>query len=437
LLTLRPSIAKETPARARLVDRDLRIRVGEREDHLPLADHLLFYEPGLPRSRDDDVGGSHDLLERDGRAAVLREDLRGGGVDVGAEQLADSVGLQQLGDPDAGGPQPDQADRIVLHLHSHLVGDVEQHGEDHDGGAVLVVVQHGDVEHRGEPVLDAEALGGLDVLELDRPESRRDRRDGADDLLRVLRPDEDRDAVDAHLRVEERRLALHDRHAGHRADVPETEDGGPVRDDRDRVSDGGVPVRQVGVGLDDSANLGDAGGVDLADGGDAVDLDPRPDADLAALVELEHRVDDLGNDHAFEFPELFPDPPDLGLVVGEDRDVARVVFVAHPDQPDVAQGAAGGADRRGELSEIAGLVEKHDPEGHHDLIDALFHLHGKMIVFSVHLCQSRNLSLQRDREWPRFALRSPGSATAAARCCRGSSITAKEAPVRGRDSSRG
>ena len=42
-----------------------------------------------------------------------------------------------------------------------------------------------------------------------------------------------------------------------------------------------------------------------------------------------------------------------------------------------------------ELSEVAGLVEDHHPEGHDDLIDALFHLHGKMIIFSIRLCQSR------------------------------------------------
>ena len=39
--------------------------------------------------------------------------------------------------------------------------------QDHDGGAVLVIVEHGDVQLPLQGLLDLEALGALDVLQID------------------------------------------------------------------------------------------------------------------------------------------------------------------------------------------------------------------------------------------------------------------------------
>ena len=51
---------------------------------------------------------------------------------------------------------------------------VDQRGGDHDRGAVLVVVEHRDVEPFGQAALDLEAAWRRDVLEVDTAEDRSD-----------------------------------------------------------------------------------------------------------------------------------------------------------------------------------------------------------------------------------------------------------------------
>ena len=108
---------------------------------------------------------------------------------------------------------------------------VDEGGQDDDGGAVLVVVEHRDVEPLLEPVLDLEAPRRRDVLEVDAAEARREPGDRLDDLLDVGRVQADRDGVDAAELLEEDRLALHHRHGGGRTDVAEAQHRGAVGDD--------------------------------------------------------------------------------------------------------------------------------------------------------------------------------------------------------------
>ena len=84
--------------------------------------------------------------------------------------------------------------------------------------------------------LDLEAARRGDVLEVDAPETGCDDLHGAHDLVDVLRVQADRPGVDAGEALEQRRLALHHRQRGARADVAEPEDRDAVGDDRDRVA---------------------------------------------------------------------------------------------------------------------------------------------------------------------------------------------------------
>ena len=72
---------------------------------------------------------------------------------------------------------------------------LDRRGRD-DGRAVLVVVEHGDVEPLPELALDLEAAWGRDVLEVDAAEALRDPGDRADELVGVAGVDEDRVGVD-------------------------------------------------------------------------------------------------------------------------------------------------------------------------------------------------------------------------------------------------
>ena len=75
-----------------------------------------------------------------------------------------------------------------LHLLDVLAHDLEavQHrGADDDGGAVLIVVEHRDLQPLAQLALDVEALGRLDVLQVDAAEGGLQAGDDVDQL----RPD--------------------------------------------------------------------------------------------------------------------------------------------------------------------------------------------------------------------------------------------------------
>jgi hypothetical protein len=74
-----------------------------------------------------------------------------------------------------------------------------------------------------QPLLDLEAVRGGDVLQVDPAEAGRDALDRLDDRVGVTGGDvqADRVGVDVGEGLEQLRLALHDRHGGLRADVPQ------------------------------------------------------------------------------------------------------------------------------------------------------------------------------------------------------------------------
>ena len=142
-------------------------------------------------------------------------------------------------------PAPESTTRTSASSLPTTLQRVEQGGEDHDRGAVLVVVEDGDVEAGAQPALDLEAARRRDVLEVDAGEHRGDQLDGADDLVDVLRVEADREGVDAGEPLEQRGLALHHRQRRDRPEVAQPEDRGAVGDHRDGVALDGQPA---GVG---------------------------------------------------------------------------------------------------------------------------------------------------------------------------------------------
>ena len=79
-----------------------------------------------------------------------------------------------------------------------------------------------------------------------------------------------------------------------------------------------------GVLVDEPAYLCDAGRVDLPDGRYPFDLHRRLDACLPAAVQLEDRIDDVGNDGALDLPDLLEHRLEVDFVVHIHGDVAGV-----------------------------------------------------------------------------------------------------------------
>ena len=151
----------------------------------------------------------------------------------------------------------DDAFRFADILFDHLQGVDQRRADDH-GGAVLVVMEYGDVAQFLQPAFDLEAAGRRDVLQVDAAEAAGDQVDRADDLVHVLAADAQREGVYVAESLEQRTLAFHNGHAGFRADVAQTQYRGTVRDDGHQVVPAGQGEGFVVVFLDFQTGLSHA-----------------------------------------------------------------------------------------------------------------------------------------------------------------------------------
>ena len=112
---------------------------------------------------------------------------------------------------------------------------VGQAGQRNDGGAVLVVVEDGDIAALFELAFDLKASGRGNILKVDAAERAGDERDGIDEFVYIVRLDAQREGIHIAEGLEEHAFALHDRHAGLRADVAKAENGRAVGNDRAEI----------------------------------------------------------------------------------------------------------------------------------------------------------------------------------------------------------
>src|SRR5699024_1767112 len=122
-----------------------------------------------------DAAGVGDLRDPGQAPLELLAVLMDDAVDVGDDHVPGAGGAQQAQDRGAGGPRAGQDDAGGRDLLLDDAQGVPQRGDDNDRGAVLVVVEDGDVELGAQAVLDLEAAGRGDVLEVDAGEDRGDR----------------------------------------------------------------------------------------------------------------------------------------------------------------------------------------------------------------------------------------------------------------------
>jgi hypothetical protein len=148
-----------------------------------------------------------------------------------------------------------------LDLFADALERVEERRSRDDCSSVLVVVEDRDLHRLPERLLDVEAIGRANVLEVDATHRRLEELAESDHVLRILRPDFQIEDVEIRELLEEIPLALHHRLAGERPDVAQTEDSGSVGDDGDEVPLGRVLVSVVRVVLDLEAGKGNARGV--------------------------------------------------------------------------------------------------------------------------------------------------------------------------------
>ena len=254
---------------------DLGVGVGHGEDDRVRghrAHHLGRHRP-LGRDAQEHVAADHRIGQRP------RLGHRGvGGFPLvhalGAALVDHALGVghdavlgprpHRLDQLEAGDPRRARAVEHDLAVLDPLARDfqrVDQPRRTDHRGAVLVVMEDGDVHQLLEAAFDDEALGRLDVLEVDAAEGGAHQPHGLDDLFGVFGVEFDVDGVDVGEALEEHRLALHHRLRGERAEVAEPEDRRAVRDDGHQVALGGVVIGGLGAGRDRLDRDGDAGGI--------------------------------------------------------------------------------------------------------------------------------------------------------------------------------
>ncbi|MNN47938.1 hypothetical protein D3C81_1623820 [compost metagenome] len=122
-------------------------------------------------------------------------------------------------------------------------------------------MEHRDVALFDQRALDLEALGRLDVFQVDAAEGDGDALDGVDEGLRAFRIHFDIEHVDAGEALEQHALAFHHRLGRQRAEVAQAENRGAVGNHRHQVALAGVLEGQLGIAGDLAHRLGNAGTV--------------------------------------------------------------------------------------------------------------------------------------------------------------------------------
>ena len=226
---------------------------GDADEHVRAADHVgkrtLFHaavgDPG------------HLLLDPVEPLAPLVDRA----LAVSHHNVGEARGEQQLRDRDrrrarAGGHHLD-----VLFFLAYDLERVGKPRQRDDGGAVLVVVEDGDVALFLELAFDLKAAGGGNVLQIDAAERPGDVVHRLHKLVHVLRLDAEGEGVHAAEVLEQDALALHDRHAGFGTDIAEPQHRRPVGDDGAEVVAARQLIALVDVLLNFQARLRHAGGV--------------------------------------------------------------------------------------------------------------------------------------------------------------------------------
>ena len=148
---------------------------------------------------------------------------------------------------------------------------VGQARQRNDGGAVLVVMEDGNVAALLESALDLEAAGRRDILQIDASEAAGEKPHSVDDFVHVLAANTQGDRVHIAEGFEENALALHDGHARLRTDITEAEHCGTVGHNGDGIPAARELIALVNVLLDLEAGRGNAGSVGKAQGFGGVD----------------------------------------------------------------------------------------------------------------------------------------------------------------------
>ena len=175
--------------------------------------------------------------------------------------MLDTEEHQELGNGDRSRAAAVDDHLDLVHLAAGQAAGVEQRRAAADSSTVLVIVEYRNIADLFQTALDLEAARCGNILQVDAAERAGDQLDRSHDLVHILGSDAERERIHISERLEQRTLALHDRHTCDRADIAQTEHCGAVRNDRNQIMAAGVGIAERRIVLDLEARLGYAGSI--------------------------------------------------------------------------------------------------------------------------------------------------------------------------------
>src|SRR6185369_2431755 len=262
-----------TPYSVCLLGGNLRIGVGHGKNYrvgCHATDHLRGKSP-FGRKPVENISTSHRFLKRS-KGSIDRKPLLVLVHPLGSPLVNDPLGIahdqvfglesERDSEVSAGnGRSPGAVDNQtdVADVSAGKKQSIDQTGSGNNSRSVLVVMKDRDLHGLFQLLLDVEAFGSLDILEVYSAESRFQKLAGPDDLVRILGVQLDVEDVDIGKALEQNPFPFHDRLAGQGAEVAEAEHGRAVGDDCHQVTLGSILVGVLGVFLDGEARLGNSG----------------------------------------------------------------------------------------------------------------------------------------------------------------------------------
>ena len=145
-----------------------------------------------------------------------------------------------LGTGDAGRSGAVEHNAHLANVLAHNFQRIQQRRARDDRGSVLVVVEDGDLHGLAQRLFDLEAVGGLDVFEVDAAERGLEQLAELDNLFGIVAVNFDVEDIDIGKALEEYGFALHDRLSREGADVAQAEHCGAVAQNGDQIAAAGV-----------------------------------------------------------------------------------------------------------------------------------------------------------------------------------------------------
>ena len=149
----------------------------------------------------------------------------------------------------------------VFQLLARKFESVEHSRHGNHRGAVLVVVEYGNIAHFLQPLFYFKATGSGDVFQIDTAEAAGKQRHGLDDIVNVLGADAQGESVNVAEGLEQRALTFHNGHTCLGTYVAQTQNGGAVGDYRHQIRPAGISVGKVYVLGNFQARLCNAGSI--------------------------------------------------------------------------------------------------------------------------------------------------------------------------------